>query len=116
MMENPKSPHPVGTAGCPIDAPCRPAFTRPRPDIQIGPMHNHHTMVMNQIDIDKAKAIASNKGIKPGKVKGIDGVQFTKGTNPRLDVITWEDFESILGRRGLAVYEYGGWMKIMKAA
>ena len=79
-------------------------------------MRNHHTMVMNQIDMSKAKAIASNKGIKPGKVKGIDGVQFTKGTNPRLDVISWEDFESILGRKGLAVYEYGGWLKIMKAA
>ena len=73
-------------------------------------------MVMNQIDMNKARTIASNKGIKPGKVKGIDGIQFTKGANPRLDVITWEDFESILRRRGLAVYESGGWMKIMKAA
>lgn len=73
-------------------------------------------MVMNQIDMNKAKTIASNKGIKPGKVKGIDGVLFTKGMDPRLDVITWEDFESILKRRNLAVYESGGWMKIMKAA
>ena len=61
------------------------------------------------------QAIARNKGLKPGKVKGTEGVQFTKGKNNRLDVITWEEFESILAKRGLAIYESGGWMKIMKA-
>ena len=44
---------------------------------------------MERIDIKKAQAIAKNKGLKPGKVKGTDGVQFTKGKNDRLDVITW---------------------------
>lgn len=72
-------------------------------------------MVMERIDIKKAKVIATNKGLKPGKVKGTEGVQFTKGKNDRLVVITWEEFESILGRRKLAIYESGGWMKIMKA-
>ncbi len=72
-------------------------------------------MVMQKIDIAKAKTIASNKGIMPGKLKGIDCVQFTKGKNPKFDNITWEEFEAALGRRGLAVYESGGWMKIMKA-
>ena len=72
-------------------------------------------MAMEKISLDKAKAIANNKGLKPGKVKGTQGIQFTKGSNNRLDVISWEDFEKILGQRKLAIYESGGWMKIMKA-
>ncbi|MFT0899145.1 hypothetical protein [Candidatus Methanoprimaticola sp. MG2] len=72
-------------------------------------------MVMEKIDFKKAQAIAKNKGLKPGKVKGTEGIQFTKGKNNRLDVITWEEFEAILEKRKLAVYESGGWMKIMKA-
>ena len=69
---------------------------------------------MERIDIKKAQAIAKNKGLKPGKVKGTDGIQFTKGKNNRLDVITWEEFEGILAKRQLAIYESGGWMKLMK--
>ena len=72
-------------------------------------------MAMEKIEFEKAKAIAEKKGLKPGKVKGTEGIQFTKGTNNRLDVISWDEFQSILGKRGLAVYESGGWMKIMKA-
>jgi hypothetical protein len=72
-------------------------------------------MVMEKIDIGKAKTIAGNKGLKPGKVKGTEGVQFTKGKNNRLDVIEWGEFEEILKKRGLSIYESGGWMKIMKS-
>lgn len=70
---------------------------------------------MEKIDINKAKAIAKNKGLNPGKVKGTNGVQFTKGKNNRLDPISWEEFEDILEKRKLAIYESGGWMKIMNA-
>ena len=72
-------------------------------------------MAMEKIDFAKAKKIAEMKGLKPGKVKGTEGIQFTKGNNNRLDVISWDEFEKILGKRGLSVYESGGWMKIMKA-
>ena len=71
-------------------------------------------MVMARIDLKKAKAIANNTGLKPGNVKGTKGVQFTKGNNDRLTVISWEEFEKILKERKLAIYESGGWMKIMK--
>lgn len=74
-----------------------------------------NAMVMEKIDIAKAKQIAQNKGLKPGKVKGTSGVQFTKGSNDRLTVIGWDEFETILKQRKLAIYESGGWMKIMKA-
>jgi hypothetical protein len=73
-------------------------------------------MVMEQISLDKAKEIAKKKGLKPGRVKGTNGVQFTKGNNPRLEIVDWNEFEKTLKKRGLAVYESGGWMKIMKMA
>ena len=72
------------------------------------------TMVMEQISIDKEKSIAGKKGLKPGRVKGTNGIQFTKGKNDRLEVIDWAEFEKTLKTRKLAVYESGGWMKIMK--
>ena len=71
-------------------------------------------MAMEKIDFAKAKTIAEKKGLKPGKVKGTNGIQFTKGTNNRLNVISWDEFKQLLDQRGLAVYESAGWMKIMK--
>jgi len=73
-------------------------------------------MVMEQISVEKAKSIASKKGLKPGRVKGTNGIQFTKGSNERLEIIPWPEFEEALSKRGLGVYESGGWMKIMKKA
>ena len=72
-------------------------------------------MSMELIDVAKAKQIAKTKGLKPGRVKGTEGIQFTKGSNNRLEVISWTDFEKILKKRKLAIYESGGWMKIMNA-
>lgn len=71
-------------------------------------------MVMEKISLDKAKEIAKKKGLKPGRVKGTNGVQFTKGNNARLQIVAWDEFEKTLKKRDLAVYESGGWMKIMK--
>ena len=71
-------------------------------------------LVMEKINVAKAKDIAKKKGLKPGRVKGTEGVQFTKGDNARLEIISWDDFEKTLKNRKLAVYESGGWMKIMK--
>lgn len=71
-------------------------------------------MVMEKISVEKAMEIAKKKGIKPGRVVGTDGIQFTKGKNPRIEVIDWETFKQTLQKRKLAVYESGGWMKIMK--
>ncbi len=73
-----------------------------------------HKMVMEAITPDKAMNIAQKKGLKPGRVKGTDGIQFTKGRNARLEIITWDEFETTQKRRRLQGYESGGWMKIMK--
>ncbi len=71
-------------------------------------------MVMEPISPDKAIEIATKKGLKAGRVRGTNGIQFTKGRNKRLDVIEWPEFKRTLTDKGLQVYESGGWMKIMK--
>lgn len=67
-----------------------------------------------RIPMDKVKEIAKKKGLKPGMVKGTDTVQLTKGSTDRMGMISWDEFEEILNRKGLAVYEYGGYMKIFR--
>ena len=70
---------------------------------------------MDQITIKKAKDIAKKKGLKPGRVKTTkSGVQLTKGHNMNVEVISWDQFEKDLKKRELAIYESGGWLKIMK--
>jgi hypothetical protein len=71
-------------------------------------------MVMEPISIESAIEKAKKKGLKPARVRGTGGVQFTKGRNNRLEVITWDEFRDALSKRRLQVYESGGWMKIMK--
>jgi len=70
-------------------------------------------MSMEKISVRKAKEIAEKKNLKPGLVKGTDGIQFTKGNNDRIETVSWSEFEEKLDERDLAVYESGGWMKIM---
>lgn len=71
-------------------------------------------MVMEPISVETAIEKAKKKGLKPGRVKGTNGIQFTKGRNARLEVIDWDEFRKTLAERRLQVYESGGWMKIMK--
>jgi hypothetical protein len=71
-------------------------------------------MVMEPISAERAIELAKARGLKPGRVKGTNGIQFTKGNNPRIEVIDWNTFRQVLERRRLQVYESGGWMKIMK--
>lgn len=71
-------------------------------------------MVMEPISVETAIEKAKKKGLRPGRVKGTDGVQFTKGRNPRLEVIDWDEFRKTLANRRLQVFESSGFMKIMK--
>ncbi|MCD6461930.1 MAG: hypothetical protein J7L61_04220 [Thermoplasmata archaeon] len=68
---------------------------------------------MREISLDEAKKIATSKKLKPGKVKGTNGIQFTKGNNERIQEISWDEFGKLLKDKKLAIYESGGWMKIM---
>lgn len=72
-------------------------------------------MVMEPISVEAAKEKARKAGLKPGRVKGTeDAIQFTKGRNNRIEVISWEEFEDVLQKRSLQVFESAGFMKIMK--
>jgi hypothetical protein len=68
---------------------------------------------LRQIDFVQARKIATEKGLFPSKVKGTDTLRFTKGGSAKLEVITWDEFERTATSRRLAVYESGGWMKLM---
>ncbi len=69
---------------------------------------------MEPISVESAIEKAKKKGLKPGRVRGTQGIQFTKGRNNRLEVITWDEFRESLSKRRLQVFESSGWMKIMR--
>ncbi len=69
---------------------------------------------MEPISVESAIEKAKKKGLRPGRVKGTEGIQFTKGRNNRIDVISWDEFRDTLARRKLQVFESNGFMKIMK--
>lgn len=69
---------------------------------------------MEKISVAEAKKIAERKKLKPGKVKGTTGIQFTRGKNARIEVTTWEEFEALLRKRRLAIFESEGFLKVMK--
>lgn len=74
-------------------------------------------MAMEKVtNVDLIQQLASKVGLKAGLVTDTeDGIQFTRGSNPRLTIIGWDEFFEILDRKGLAVYRSGNWLKIMKA-
>ena len=71
-------------------------------------------MPMRDVSFEVVMEIASKKGLRPGRVKGTQELQITKGSNARVEIIDWKEFESLLNQRGLTVRESGGFMKIMK--
>lgn len=71
-------------------------------------------MVMEPVSIESAIKKAKKEGLRPGRVKGTDGIQFTKGRNKQIEVISWDEFRKTLKERRLQVYESSGSMKVMK--
>ncbi len=71
-------------------------------------------MVMEPVSVESAIEKAKKKGLKPGRVRGTDGIQFTKGRNKGIEVIGWDEFRQTLEKRKLQVYESSGYLKIMK--
>jgi hypothetical protein len=69
---------------------------------------------LREISFEYARQIASVKGLQPSKVRGTSTLRFTKGGSDKLQVITWDEFINTANSRNLAVYESGGWMKLMR--
>jgi len=71
---------------------------------------------LREISFEYARQIAAVKGLQPSKVRGTTTLRFTKGGSEKLQVITWDEFERTATGRNLAVFESGGWMKLMRKA
>jgi hypothetical protein len=69
---------------------------------------------LREISFEYARQIASVKGLQPSKVVGTSTLRFTKGGSEKLQVITWDEFVQTANNRNLAVFESGGWMKLMR--
>jgi len=71
-------------------------------------------MVMEPVSVESAIEKAKKKGLRPGRVKSTHGLQFMKGRNKQIEVISWDEFRKTLKERRLHVYESSGSMKVMK--
>jgi len=69
---------------------------------------------MKPISLERAKEIAEEKSLRPGKVRGTTEIEFTRGGSPRVEIIDWPEFESILNHKNLEIHEGGGFMKLMR--
>ncbi len=73
-------------------------------------------MAMKKISISDVQEIAEEYGLKPCRVPGTKGVQIRKHKSGNLEDISWEEFESTLKNRKLAVFkaENSDFLKIMR--
>jgi len=69
---------------------------------------------LREIDLEEAKRIATQRGLQPSRVRGTTTLRFSNGRNDRLEIIDWTEFERILTKRELGIFESGGWMKLLK--
>ncbi|KQM12435.1 hypothetical protein AOA80_02595 [Methanomassiliicoccales archaeon RumEn M1] len=73
-------------------------------------------MSMRKITIAELKKLAEQYDLHVCRIKGSEVVQIRKMPNDKYEDISWEDFESVLQKKGLAVYkaEKSDFLKIMK--
>ncbi len=71
-------------------------------------------MVMEPVGVESAIEKAKKKGLRAGRVKGTDEIQFTKGRSKKVELISWNEFRNTLREGRLQVYESSGSMKVMK--
>lgn len=73
-------------------------------------------MPMNKISIEDVKRIAKQYNLTPIKVKGTGVINISKNPSEKYEKISWEEFETALDEKGLAVYKTAesDFLKIMK--
>jgi hypothetical protein len=73
-------------------------------------------MTLKIIDLEELKKVAKRYGLRPSKVKGEEVVNIRKTASDRHEDISWEEFDKVLKKRGLAVYkdDKSDFIKIMK--
>ena|SRR6266508_2379390 len=72
------------------------------------------SMVMEPVSVESAIEKAKKKGLRPGRLKGTNGLRFAKGGSSRIETISWTEFRKTLKERKLQVYESGSVLKIMR--
>lgn len=74
-------------------------------------------MTLEVIELEELKKVAKKYGLKPSRVKGEDVVNIRKASSDRHEDISWDEFDKVLKKRGLAVYKdnKSDFIKIMKA-
>ncbi len=73
-------------------------------------------MAMEPVSVESAIEKAKKRGLRPGCIKGTNGIQFTKGRNKQIEVISLDEFRKTLKDQKLQVYESSGSMKIIPGA
>ena len=73
-------------------------------------------MTMSKVTIPELKRIAEHYGLKPCKIEGTDVVNIRKNPSEKYKDISWDEFERLLRKRGLAVFKAteSDFLKIMK--
>ena len=71
---------------------------------------------MQKITMSELKQIAKDYGLKACKIKGSEVVQIRKNPSDKYEDISWDEFESALKKKKLAVYKAteSDFLKIMK--
>jgi hypothetical protein len=73
-------------------------------------------ITMDKINLEDVKKIAKQYGLKPVRVKDTETVNIRKHPSDKLVEISWEEFDKVLKKKGLAVYKAteSDFLKIMK--
>jgi hypothetical protein len=73
-------------------------------------------MTMVKVSVDEMKRIAEIHGLKPCRIRGTSVVNIRKNPSDKFEDIAWEEFQTVLSQRGLAVYKASesDYLKIMK--
>jgi hypothetical protein len=70
---------------------------------------------LRKISIQQARDVAARARIYPAVVRGTTTLRFSRlPMDPKLEAISWEQFERYARDRGVVVYEAGGWLRIMR--
>jgi hypothetical protein len=71
---------------------------------------------MIKISVGELKKLAKKYGLRACRVPGTDGANIRKHKNPKMEDISWEEFEKTLKKKKLAVYkaENSDFLKIMR--
>ncbi len=73
-------------------------------------------MTMKKITIANLKELAKQYDLHVCRIKGSEVVQIRKNPSDKYEDMSWEEFEEVLNKKGLAVYkaEESDFLKIMK--